>query len=342
MIMIYKLIFIITLMLGTIITTSSYSWLGTWMGLEINLLSFIPLINMKNNLYSSEASIKYFLIQALASSIFLFSIIMIISKTKMMNETSYLNYMFLMMMNSAILLKLGAAPFHFWFPEIIEGLNWMNSLILMTWQKIAPMMILSYSMKLNFYLFFIIAMSSLIGSIGGLNQISIRKILAFSSINHISWMLSSFIINEMTWIMYFLTYSFISISIVLMFNKFNIFMMKHLFTMMNNLNMMKYFMLINLLSLGGLPPFLGFLPKWIIIQNLSLNNYLMISFMIFMTLITLFFYIRISYSSMLIYNNELNFYWNMNMLNYNNLMINMMTFISTNGLIIYTIMINFY
>nr|ANJ70265.1 NADH dehydrogenase subunit 2 [Hydroporus gyllenhalii] len=342
MFFIYKLIFISMLFMGTIITISSYSWLGIWMGLEINLLSFIPLINMKNNQFSSESSIKYFLIQALASSILLFTIIMFISKSKMINEMYFFNKTLMMIMNSTILLKLGAAPFHFWFPEIIEGLNWMNSMILMTWQKVAPMMILSYTMKLNYFIYFIIISSTLIGSIGGLNQISLRKILAYSSINHIGWMLSSFIMNEIIWIIYFLIYSFISMSIILMFNKLNIFMLNQLFMMMNNFYIIKYFMLMNLLSLGGLPPFLGFLPKWIIIQNLSYNNFLLIMFMIMMTLITLFFYLRISYSSLMINNNELNFTKIMNKNHYNNMMINTLLFISINGMILYTMFINFY
>nr|ANJ70252.1 NADH dehydrogenase subunit 2 [Hydroporus discretus] len=342
MFFIYKIMFISMLFLGTIITISSYSWLGVWMGLEINLLSFIPLINMKNNQYSSESSIKYFLIQALASSILLFTIIMLISKSKMINEMFFFNKILMMTMNSTILLKLGAAPFHFWFPEIIEGLNWINSLILMTWQKIAPMMILSYTMKINWFIYMIIIFSTFIGSIGGLNQISLRKIMAYSSINHIGWMLTSFIMNEIIWIIYFLIYSFISLSIILMFNKFNIFMLNQLFMMMNNFYIIKYFMLMNLLSLGGLPPFLGFLPKWIIIQNLSQNNFLLITLMIMMTLITLFFYLRISYSSLMINNNELNFLMIMNKNNYNNMMINMLSFISINGMILYTMFINFY
>nr|QRW36319.1 NADH dehydrogenase subunit 2 [Hydroporus despectus] len=338
----YKLIFFSMMFMSTIIAISSYSWMGVWMGLEMNLLSFIPLMNMKNNKFSSESSIKYFLIQAIASSILLFSIIMFISKSKMINEMYFFNKTLMMTLNSSILLKLGAAPFHFWFPEVIEGLNWMNSLILMTWQKIAPMMILSYTMKFNYYIYIIIIMSTFIGSIGGLNQNSIRKMLAFSSINHIGWMISSLIINEIIWIIYFMIYSIISISIIMMFNKFNIFLMNQLFLLMNNLYTIKYFMLMNLLSLGGLPPFLGFLPKWIIIQNLSLNNFLLILFMIMMTLITLFFYLRISYSSMMINNNELNFIMIMNKNNNNNFMMNLFSFISINGMILYTLFINFY
>nr|YP_010166712.1 NADH dehydrogenase subunit 2 [Oreodytes davisii]QRV62816.1 NADH dehydrogenase subunit 2 [Oreodytes davisii] len=342
MFIIYKLVFISTLCLGTIITMSSFSWLGAWMGLEINLLSFIPLISMKNNPYSSEASIKYFLIQALASSIFLFSIIMIISKSKMINELFFFDKMLFMLLNSAILLKLGAAPFHFWFPEIIEGMNWMNSMILMTWQKIAPMVILSYSIKFNQFILIIIILSTLIGSIGGLNQISLRKILAYSSINHIGWMLSTFIVNEMMWIMYFMIYSFLSISIISILNKFNIYLLKQMFLMISKNYLIKFFLVLNLLSLGGLPPFLGFFPKWMVIQNLSLNNFLLLMFMIMMTLITLFFYLRIAYSSIMISNNEMNFTMIMDKNNFNNMFINLTSFLSINGLILYTILINFY
>nr|YP_010166660.1 NADH dehydrogenase subunit 2 [Lioporeus pilatei]QRV62751.1 NADH dehydrogenase subunit 2 [Lioporeus pilatei] len=342
MLPIYKILFMSTLMLGTFISISSFSWLGTWMGLEINLLSFIPLISYKNNSYSSESSIKYFLIQAMASSMFLFSIILMMFKSKMINDLFFMDNIMLMIMNSTILLKMGAAPFHFWFPEIMEGLSWMNSLLLMTWQKIAPMIILSYMIKSNMYIPMIIMMSSFIGSIGGLNQISLRKILAYSSINHIGWMLSSFLINETLWLMYFLIYSFINLSIILTFNKLNIFLLKNLFSSMNNNYMMKFFTFMNLLSLGGLPPFLGFLPKWLIIQNLSFKFFFLNLFMIMMTLITLFFYIRISYSSIMISNNELNSNPTIYKFNPNFMLINLMSFISISGLIMYSIFLNLY
>nr|UPX88447.1 NADH dehydrogenase subunit 2 [Oreodytes sanmarkii] len=342
MFFIYKLMFTSTLFLGTIITISSYSWLGAWMGLEINLLSFIPLISMKNNSFSSEASIKYFLIQALASSIFLFSVIMIISKSFMMTDLIIFNKILFMIMNSALMMKLGAAPFHFWFPEIIEGMNWINSLILMTWQKIAPMVILSYTIKNNQFILLIIILSTFIGSIGGLNQINMRKMMAYSSINHIGWMLSTFLINEMLWISYFMIYSFMSMSIVLIMNKFNVFLLKQIFSMISKNYLIKFFLILNLLSLGGLPPFLGFFPKWIIIQNLSSNHFFIAMFMIMMTLITLFFYLRITYSSIMIYNNENNFSMIMKKTNFNSMFINMLSFFSINGLILYTIIINFF
>lgn len=331
-----------TLFLGTIITISSYSWLGAWIGLEINLLSFIPLIRIKNNPFSSEASIKYFLIQALASSIFLFSVIIIISKRFIITDIIIFNKILFIIINSALIIKLGAAPFHFWFPEIIEGINWINRLILITWQKIAPIVILSYTIKNNQFILLIIIISTFIGRIGGLNQINIRKIIAYSSINHIGWILRTFLINEILWISYFIIYSFISISIVLIINKFNIFLLKQIFSIIRKNYLIKFFLILNLLSLGGLPPFLGFFPKWIIIQNLRSNHFFIAIFIIIITLITLFFYLRITYSRIIIYNNENNFSIIIKKTNFNRIFINILSFFSINGLILYTIIINFF
>nr|YP_004940575.1 NADH dehydrogenase subunit 2 [Carabus mirabilissimus mirabilissimus]YP_009737799.1 NADH dehydrogenase subunit 2 [Carabus changeonleei]ACT36231.1 NADH dehydrogenase subunit 2 [Carabus mirabilissimus mirabilissimus]QHW07534.1 NADH dehydrogenase subunit 2 [Carabus changeonleei] len=338
----YKLIFLMTLMMGTMISVSSYTWLGTWMGLEINLLSFIPLLKKKNDPFSTESSIKYFLVQTLASTMFLFSMMLIMMMKNMISDLMNINQFMTMMINTALLLKMGVAPFHFWLPEIIEGMNWINSLILMTWQKIAPMMLLSYTLKSSNYIIFIIMMSTMIGSIGGLNQTSMRKIMAYSSINHLGWMISSFLNNEMIWMIYFSIYSFISMTFVLMMNMFNIYYLKQIFSFMNKNLLVKFMMLMNMLSLGGLPPFLGFLPKWMIIQYLS-NNYMYLTFfMIMMTLITLFFYLRITYTSLILIHNELNFNFMMNFNTKNNFFMLFLSFISVSGLILCTLIFNFY
>nr|ARH54886.1 NADH dehydrogenase subunit 2 [Bradycellus ruficollis] len=333
--------FITTLFMGTMISISSYTWMGTWMGLEINLLSFIPLLKKKNNLYSTESSIKYFLVQTLASTIFLFSILMIMMMNNLISDILNINVYMMMMINSSLLMKMGAAPFHFWFPEIIEGMNWINSLVLMTWQKIAPMMLLSYTIKYSNYIIMIILMSILVGSLGGLNQISLRKIMAYSSINHLGWMLSSFLNSNMIWMLYFMMYTLISISLIYMLNSFKIFYLQQMYSFMNKNLLVKFSLLLNLLSLGGLPPFLGFLPKWIIIQYLSYNYMYLLFFMIIMTLITLFFYLRISYTSLILSHNELNFNILMNKnFKMNNSML-ILSFFSINGLILFTILLNF-
>nr|YP_006576030.1 NADH dehydrogenase subunit 2 [Necrophila americana]ACZ58557.1 NADH dehydrogenase subunit 2 [Necrophila americana] len=300
----YKLLFFTTMIIGTLVSISSNSWMGMWMGLEINLLSIIPLMNNNENALSVEASLKYFITQAIASTIILFSIIMM----SFSFDIKFIESSCILIFNSALLTKMGSAPFHFWFPEVMEGLNWFNCLILLTWQKIAPMVLITYNF--NFPLFFsmIIIFSMLISGIMGLNQISLRKILAYSSINHIAWMLASMFTMESTWMFYFSVYTIISINIVLIFKILNIYYVSQIFMAMKQETLTKFFFILNFLSLGGLPPFLGFFPKWITIQGLIENKFYFLSFlMVILTLLTLFYYMRLIFSALMLNSSELNF-----------------------------------
>nr|QIV24705.1 NADH dehydrogenase subunit 2 [Eboraphyllus middletoni] len=303
MIKFYKLMFLSTLIMGSLITVSSYSWMSMWMGLEINLLSIIPLMSDQKNLYPSESALKYFITQSMASAMLLFSIILSIHLNEFMN--SNLNYFSLMIFNSALLTKMGAAPFHIWFPEVMEGLSWPNCLILLTWQKVAPMIILMYNASMTTFLSWTILFSAVISGISGLNQISLRKIMTYSSINHIGWMISSMMNFQSIWLIYLLIYSIISINIILILNLMKIFYLKQIFNSINFNKTLKIFFSLNFLSLGGLPPFLGFFPKWLTINYLVENNFLMISMILIMSsLITLFFYMRISISILMINSKE--------------------------------------
>nr|ACR20467.1 NADH dehydrogenase subunit 2 [Amiota sp. 3 XH-2009] len=325
-----KILFIFILMMGSMITMTSNSWLGAWMGLEINLLSFIPLMSDNNNLTSNESSLKYFLTQALASTVLLFAIILLMLKYNMINymNSSYIS----MIMFSSLLMKSGAAPFHFWFPNMMEGLTWMNALLLMTWQKIAPLMLISY-LNIKELMIISIILSAIIGALGGLNQTSLRKLMAFSSINHLGWMLATINLSELIWCIYFIMYSFLMFILTFMFNTFKSFHLNQLFTLFYNSKILKFILFMNFLSLGGLPPFLGFLPKWLVIQQLSFNNQYFLLFILMMsTLITLYFYLRICYSAFL-----LNYYENnwMIYMKFNNFYMNcylFMSFISISGL----------
>nr|QBF01248.1 NADH dehydrogenase subunit 2 [Stegana sp. 1726 JL-2019] len=331
-----KILFVIIMMMGSLITITSNSWLGAWMGLEINLLSFIPLMSDNNNLMPSEASLKYFLVQALASTVLLFTIILMMMKNNMNYEIK-LSYISNIML-SALLLKSGAAPFHFWFPNIMEGLSWMNCLLLMTWQKIAPLMLISH-INIKMLLMMSIIMSVIIGSLGGLNQSSLRKLMAFSSINHLGWMLMALDSNESIWLIYFLMYSFLSFTLTFMFNNFKIFHFNQMFSLFFNSKILKFTLFMNFLSLGGLPPFLGFMPKWIVIQQLSMNNqYFMLMILMMTTLITLFFYLRICYSAFMLnyYENNWMICMEMNNMNYNLYLI--MSFFSIFGLMMISIL----
>nr|YP_009110198.1 NADH dehydrogenase subunit 2 [Dendrolimus spectabilis]AIW64943.1 NADH dehydrogenase subunit 2 [Dendrolimus spectabilis]ANY59885.1 NADH dehydrogenase subunit 2 [Dendrolimus spectabilis] len=325
-----KMFFMFILIFSTFISISSNSWFGCWIGLEINLLSFIPLISNSNNLLMSEASLKYFLTQSIASINFLFSILMKMILLKNFDLNNFLS----IMINSSLLMKMGSAPFHFWFPNIVEGLSWFNNFILMSWQKITPMILLSYYMNNNFLLIMMMA-NIMIGAIGGLNQTSLRKLMTYSSINNLGWMIFAIMISENLWIFYFTTYSFLISIMIFMFYNLNMFFINQLF--INNMkSMIKINLFINFLSLGGLPPFIGFLPKWIIINFLINNKMFLLSFIfIMMSLIMLFFYIRIIYSSLMF--NYIKMKWFKTYFKNNFLLFtNFMSFISISGIILST------
>nr|YP_009927018.1 NADH dehydrogenase subunit 2 [Kallimoides rumia]QNL34319.1 NADH dehydrogenase subunit 2 [Kallimoides rumia]USF18067.1 NADH dehydrogenase subunit 2 [Kallimoides rumia] len=326
-----KMFFLFIIFFSTLISISSNSWLGCWIGLEINLLSFIPLISNPNNLLNSEASLKYFLTQSIASINFLFIVIL----NFLILKNSFNNNITSILINSSLLMKMGSFPFHFWFPNVVEGLSWFNCFILMTWQKISPMILLSYYMNLKF-LFLVMIFNVIIGTLSSFNQTSMRKLMAFSSINNLGWLLLALSVSENLWMVYFLLYSLFIFIMCFLFYIINIFYVNQLFNL--NLNfMIKFSILINFLSLGGLPPFLGFFPKWMIINYLILNNLLVMSFIFVMTsLIMLFIYIRIIYSSFMFYNIKLK--WSKIFIKNNFLIfINIFSLISSLGLIISTL-----
>nr|QWW91990.1 NADH dehydrogenase subunit 2 [Abscondita cerata] len=332
----YKLMFFSMLIISTLISISAYTWLGMWIGLEMNLLSIIPLIKSKNIL-SSESSIKYFITQAIASTIIMMSMIMMMWKFNFSSIIN-MNSNLLMIMNSGLILKMGMAPLHFWFPEVLEGLNWNNCLIMLTWQKITPMVLIMFNIEFSIFYSMIIISAMIISSIMSINQISIRKLMAFSSINHMGWMMSSMMTEKTIWILYFIIYSIITINISMMMK--NIFFLNQLFPIINISPPMKMFFMLNFLSLSGIPPFLGFLPKWMVIQTMIENNmYLLTITMIMFTLIMIFVYIRIILTTLVMKTNHLN--WNLKLnLKINKMSISMLNFLSITSLILMTIMFN--
>nr|QWM97246.1 NADH dehydrogenase subunit 2 [Aulaconotus atronotatus] len=332
--MFHKVVFFMCMVMGTLTAISSYSWFSMWIGLEVNLLSVIPLLDSKKNSYPAEASLKYFITQALASSILLLSAILTLNMNEFMPPT---HPTFDFMMSSALLIKLGAAPFHAWFPEVLEGLHWKNCLIMLIWQKIAPMVLLFYNSQLTDFFLFIILISSIISGLQGMNQVSLRKIMAYSSINHISWMLASMLNSQSIWMFYFITYSLISLNIILVFNQLNIYYFTQLFIIMTFNKPLKILFLLNFLSLGGLPPFLGFYPKWLVINNLASNSFYMMSIMLIIsTLITLYFYMRMTFSTLMITHTEV-----LMLKSKINFFIILFNFITLSGLFICSMTFNF-
>nr|QHZ87418.1 NADH dehydrogenase subunit 2 [Platycnemis phyllopoda] len=290
-----KLLFLTTLVMGTLITITSKSWVLMWIGLEMNLLSFIPMMSSNKNPYENEAAMKYFITQAMASLILLASVL-----SSCMFEINYLLINSVLL--SSLFTKMGASPFHLWFPMVMQGMTWKNAFILMTWQKIAPMMMMAYQLQNNMLTNFVILMSVIVGAMGGFNQTSLRKLMAYSSIGHLGWLILAMLMGIKYWFIYFTVYTVLIIAVMIILSMNSLFYLPQIF-LLKQKSYNKMILFISMLSLGGMPPFLGFLPKWMIIQNNAENeNFIMITIMVMVTMITLFYYLRMMYSAFTFYN----------------------------------------
>nr|AIG23215.1 NADH dehydrogenase subunit 2 [Marmosa demerarae] len=291
-----------SLLLGTSTTLLSNHWMATWMGLEINTLAIIPMITYPHHPRNTESAIKYFMTQATASMIMMFSIIINALLTNQWTIMQMNNSWASLVMTLALAMKLGLAPFHFWVPEVIQGIPLLSGMMILTWQKIAPISILyQISPSLNMPLLALLSiLSTLLGGWGGLNQTQLRKILAYSSIAHMGWMSIIIIIQPSLTLVNLIIYFFTTITMFLSLNNFSITKINSLSMLWNKSTSMIIIILITLLSLGGLPPLTGFMPKWLILKELvSYNNMFMATFMALTALLNLFFYMRIIYSSSL-------------------------------------------
>lgn len=270
--------------MSTLLALSASHWLMIWVALELNIISFIPLIIFSSWHQETEASIKYFLFQALGSSLLLLG--------------SYSpSFFFLIILG--IIVKLGIAPFHYWFPSVINSISWPICLLLTTWQKIVPLFLLiTVSMTLSSSICIAIAsLNTIVGGIGGLNQTQIRPLLAYSSIRHIGWIIAASPVSSFIRMSYFLVYTLTSITLFLYLFFLNSRTSK-LFSSTTLANFINIFTLtLLLLSLGGLPPLTGFLPKWLVIA--SLDSLVTPVFLILGSLINLFYYLNICLSSAL-------------------------------------------
>ena len=172
-------------------------------------------------------------------------------------------------------------------------------------QKAAQLILISYLIEINAFTLRIILISTIVGSIGGLNQTSIRKILTYSSINHTGWILIALTNSERLWIIYFIIYSTLALTVVSTIRLSKTSFINQTILTNKETTLIKLMIFTSLLSLGGLPPFLGFLPKWIVIQYIITNNIAPLATIVAITsLITLYYYLKISYSRFMILNTE--------------------------------------
>nr|UNY85956.1 NADH dehydrogenase subunit 2 [Emoia boettgeri] len=287
---------------GTIITMTSTHWLMAWVGLELNTLSIIPIITKHHHPRSTEATTKYFLTQAAASATLLFASTINAWDTGTWNISQLTSQPACIMLTMALSMKLGLAPLHFWLPEVLQGTSLSTALIIATWQKLAPLalMFLTYN-SLNPSILILMGLTSaLVGGWGGLNQTQMRKIMAFSSIAHLGWMTLAMALNPNLALLNLLLYLLMTTTTFMMLMQTSSKTIKDLSTASSLSPPTLALMMTLMMSLGGLPPLTGFMPKWLILQELTCYNFPTTALMMALSaLLSLFFYLRLSYISTL-------------------------------------------
>nr|YP_009349338.1 NADH dehydrogenase subunit 2 [Agelena silvatica]APZ83998.1 NADH dehydrogenase subunit 2 [Agelena silvatica] len=270
------MIFFVLYIYSFIMVVGSDDWLIIWMGLEVNMMSFLFLFYRKKSMNNIESCMKYFFIQSLGSALFIGVVYLYISSDWV--SSCILSY------------KLGAGPFFFWFPSVIDGLNWVGAFFLMTFQKILPLVLLI--MFISWVVWFILIVSLVVGVLGSFNQSKMKFLFAYSSIHHLGWLLMCSFVDNGIWFFYLLMYGMV-LSVVFMMYYYEIDSFMDIMKWKN-----KWWFFLGVMSMAGVPPLLGFFLKWLAFYYiLNINLYLVVM-MVLMSVIMFYIYVRVVYDIM--------------------------------------------
>ena len=300
----------------------------------ISILSYILACLNKFSLYSTEASLKYFILGAMASGLLAFGIVLLYGFFGLTNFNDFTLYLNIALENnfiyygyiisflfiiSGFLFKLSLVPFHFWVPDVFEGLTPAVALLFGTISKVVFFYILCKILLFVFFhlmwlwkplLLFIGLLSIILGSIGGLLQNNFYRLYAYSAIVNAGLLIcfiSVFSLESITFLFnYFIIY--ILTSCAFFFVLINLYRIKNFkirginffrdYIGFLNTNFFYCFLLcLALFSFAGIPPISGFLGKFFlfIVLYKQINYWGFLLFILILTVISAFFYLRIIY-----------------------------------------------
>nr|YP_010960484.1 NADH dehydrogenase subunit 2 [Sphyraena borealis]WNH37887.1 NADH dehydrogenase subunit 2 [Sphyraena borealis] len=293
--------FMTSMGLGVMLTFSSSNWFLAWMGLELNAIAILPRMILNHHPRAVESTTKYFIIQAAAAATLLFAALTHLWLMGEFNIFTTKNTLAITIFTLALMLKLGLAPCHSWMPEVLQGQDLMTGLILSTWQKIAPaVLLMQIHTDRPWVLLSVGLISTMVGGWGGLNQTQLRKLLAYSSIAHMGWIALIIPFSHHMALIALVMYIIMSISVFL---TLLINYTKDILSLTTSVTMNPFLMTLTclvILSLGGLPPLTGFMPKWLILDELVKQDLIPIAVTAALTsLLSLSFYMRIAYTATL-------------------------------------------
>jgi NADH-ubiquinone oxidoreductase chain 2 len=156
--------------------------------------------------------------------------------------------------------------------------------------------LLRYVWGISPVLIVLVCLSTYVGRVGGLNQSSLRKLIAYSSINHLGWLMVALYFGLKFILIYFLIYMITNWGLILGLRTSGFYYLSQVYYYSGS-QIRSIVVLVNWLSFGGLPPFIGFFGKWLLI-SLMVDRGIMVLclFMVFISLVSLFYYTRICYA----------------------------------------------
>jgi len=322
--------FILALMsiLGMMVMVSGHSLLTLYMGLEIMSLSLYALIaSARDRAVAIEAALKYFVLGAIASGLLLYGMSMIYGITGSLDiaqisnfarastlasqQTLILNFG-LVFLVIGVAFKLGAVPFHMWVPDVYQGSPTSVTMFLSTVPKIAAIALLIRLLidglgDLQHYwsdLLMIIAVLSIaLGSLVALMQSNIKRMLAYSTISHIGFVLLGFVTGVVEGygaaVFYILVYILMSLAafgsiIVLNKNGFEADQISDYQGLSKHSPWFALIILVVMLSMAGVPPFIGFYSKLFILQQVIAEGYVILAVIaVVFAVISAYYYLQI-------------------------------------------------
>ena len=315
-------VLILSAVLGMIIMISANDLIVFYMGLELQSLALYVLATFnRENLKSSEAGLKYFVLSALSSGLLLYGCSLIYGFSgstnfeiiaSQLDSSEYALTFGIVFILVGLAFKITAVPFHMWAPDVYEGSPTTVTLFFTIVPKIAALTIFIRFLYVPFLnlieqwqmiIIFLSIASMLFGAIAAIGQTNIKRIIAYSSIGHIGYALAGLstgtnegIQSSIVYIIIYIVTNLGLFSCLLMFKRNNEYFenLEDLSGLSKNHPLISISLLIVLFSLAGIPPLAGFFAKFYIFTAvIEQSMYFLAIVGLLSTVIAAFYYLRI-------------------------------------------------
>ena len=315
-------ILILSSVLGMMVMISSNDLIVFYMGLELQSLALYVLATFnRDQIKSSEAGLKYFVLSALSSGLLLYGCSLIYGFTgstnfnqiaKQLNSNEYAITFGIVFILVGLAFKISAVPFHMWAPDVYEGSPTSVTLFFTMVPKIAALTVFIRFLYVPFLnlidqwqmiLIFLSIASMLFGAIAAIGQTNLKRLIAYSSIGHVGYALAGLatgsndgIQSSVIYITIYILMNLGLFSCLLMMKRNNKYFedIEDLSGLSKNHPLLSLSLLVILFSLAGIPPLAGFFAKFYIFKSvLEQSMYFLAVVGLLSTVVAAFYYLRI-------------------------------------------------